>query len=298
VVYSAALPHAWKALEDYIGEPVRLARKIRLHGDLQRFETEDSYSDHGEIISLCGLVEDKIEDRISIVAMELFARGASLIDDFSDPDPEEIWAYGALSISPRYPAPFEVFNADGYRCFGFKELSSDEAHEAMSDQMKVIADDPGGLRIVVIDLRDRDDKLVFVAGIRGLSMDELISATEERIQTSDELPLHPGDSFRAPIVEFTAFHRCEELTGVYLLNKGYESCFVGRMDSEISFTLDEEGADLSGEGFVQLLKCPAHHLVYEPPFLLYLRPPDGSGPYFAAWFGDDSAFARTDAYGG
>ena len=77
-IYTAALPLAWNSLESYVGGLVRLSRKLKVHGLLERFEENPIYSGTDDVGAVCGAVADGIIEKIENVSMTVLGTPSNI----------------------------------------------------------------------------------------------------------------------------------------------------------------------------------------------------------------------------
>jgi len=87
-----------------------------------------------------------------------------------------------------------------------------------------------------------------------------------------------------PIFSVGITRRYHELEGKHLLNDGFSGLPITLAQQLIRFRLDENGARLesTSEFAVGAFAIPKR-MVFDKPFLIYLREIKSERPYFAAW---------------
>ncbi len=101
------------------------------------------------------------------------------------------------------------------------------------------------------------------------------------------LHLEQGDELRIPKIALNLEHRYHAMIGVPWLNADFELYTLREALQRIDFRLDERGAEITAmaEGVAEpTLGVPRpRKLIFDRPFLLYLRRPRALYPYFALW---------------
>jgi serine protease inhibitor len=89
-----------------------------------------------------------------------------------------------------------------------------------------------------------------------------------------------------PIVSVGFERRYTELIDRDVQNRGWEGYDVAEARQGIRFRLDEYGARLESDsslGFKSSISAQPRKLVFDRPFLIYLKEQSSHRPYFALW---------------
>ena len=88
-----------------------------------------------------------------------------------------------------------------------------------------------------------------------------------------------------PKINFNITHAYSELINKHFKNKGYVEYFIRKAQQDILFKMDEKGAILISEARILAGKGVSipKHLIFDEPFLIYLKEKDRKYPYFAMW---------------
>jgi len=299
-VYCPSFQLAWDRLKDLLDGDVLLRDPLPLADRLnQGFAhghglPEDSY------LALAGYSGEGIVEKINRELQRRFGPKAPKLEVEED-DPAVIVSYAYLDAVLDFRPVFEVLpdpiefrsagRADGcadVRGFGINAFSS------QSPRHKRLA-----ANVEVVDYRTEQD---FIVRLRGLgagrsgaevvlariepavTLAETVEMVERRIAAAAPTRLEEGDRLHIPVLRFSLRHSYEELLGRHLTNPGYEAYFFSRALHDVKFTIDETGARLASAAEIRLRKGPApRRLVFDGPYLLYLKDVHADAPYLAIW---------------
>jgi hypothetical protein len=118
----------------------------------------------------------------------------------------------------------------------------------------------------------------------------------EQRRTAPRLDSDLKETVQIPKINLNITHEYSEIVGKSLLNAGFERYFVARAVQATRFKLDEKGADLSSEGFMNISLSiheeEPRRFVFDKPFLLFLREENDNEPYLAIWIGNSELLAK------
>ena len=91
------------------------------------------------------------------------------------------------------------------------------------------------------------------------------------------------------MLDFDIQHRYKEIEGSRILNDGWTDSYIREATQEILFSLNEKGVLLSSEARIVAtrgIEKPRPRLIFDRPFLIYLKKEYSEMPYFIMWVGD------------
>jgi hypothetical protein len=120
----------------------------------------------------------------------------------------------------------------------------------------------------------------------------MVEDVMSRVDKNAKGSLYKGDTLQIPKFAFDIEHRYKELLCKDLTNAGWEDYFIAEALQKIQFKLNEEGAKLKSSAVLTVVlgDCPRgdfeHRpikLIFDRPFLIYLKEKGAKYPYFALW---------------
>ncbi len=118
---------------------------------------------------------------------------------------------------------------------------------------------------------------------------KLIEDYENQVKKAGSSSLNEDDTLQIPKLDFDLKHLYSELHGKHFVNKSYEGYWIAEAVQTVRFRLDEKGVLLKSEARIV---CGAEsmtgpkRLVFDRPFLLYLKEKGAKYPYLAIWVGN------------
>jgi hypothetical protein len=329
-VYCASFQLTWNVLADeVIQTPLHLDGNPALAEVLNKrlFDTKQISPDC--YLALAGFARDGIVDRIKHDLFEKFHREPGV--ELTVFTPDDILAYAYLEKVLPFDTEFDVFDrplvfSDQVAVQSFGIYKGDAA----ADQV-VILDyhDPDDFILQLRALPNIDDEIelgwipdrpritdeIILAKVTPqATLGETVEAVSLRIRDAararqtgryneDEqhrlaprLNSNLAETVQIPKINLNIVHEYSEITGRSLLSSGFEGYFIARAMQATRFKLDEKGADLSSEGFMNvswsISEEEPRRFVFDRPFLLFLREKKASQPYLAIWIGNSELLVK------
>ena len=104
----------------------------------------------------------------------------------------------------------------------------------------------------------------------------------EKHEMGEYEELDATDELMIPEINFDLNHEYSDLLDKFMKNPGFETYWCKRAIQKIRFALDKKGAVLRSEAEMFWASVP-RRLVFDRPFLLYLKEKDAEYAYFAMW---------------
>jgi hypothetical protein len=147
--------------------------------------------------------------------------------------------------------------------------------------------------IIRLESKSADDEIILACVQPEATLLKTIETVSEKVEHVSPSPLKTGDVLQIPRLDFDVDHSFRELIGLHLLNQGWEKWFVARATQYISFKLNEKGAVVKSEGRIVVKKGPQpRRLVFDRPFLIYLKQKGAEYPYLAVWVGNSELLMK------
>jgi hypothetical protein len=299
VVYCSTFQIAWKDMKDRIvGEDIRLEKPLETVARLNKALSTEADISTEDYIARAGVGSDAFVDDLNRALLARFGGDAPRVGDRYRSG-ERILAYAFLKKDLRFEHPFEVFEnpvafyTDSGRAlvdgFGIGSFST-ERHAELRDQVEIV--DYAGGEDFVIRLRSaRPDEEIILANVPpGETLLATFAAVDDRVRRSAPARMEEHDVLMIPMLDVSVGHSYDELLGLFLLNDGFEEYFVDEAFQGIRFNMNQRGVSVDSEAKFVLEKKgppPGHKLlVFDDPFVLYLKQKGGKYPYFAVWVGN------------
>ena len=298
VVFCSTFQLAWNGMKnDIIGEDIRLEKPLGMVRLLNRGLSTAADVPPGDCVAMAGYGRDDIAARINRELLRKFGGRAPVVDEGYNHD-DVILAYAFLFKEIRFARPFVAFNKPvtfygkhgktAVAAFGV-DFYSDRKHRQLRKQAEIVEYHHGREFIVRLISEDPDDELILAQVPPEKTLLETVEKVAWRVARgrshAARLGLEENDILQVPKVDLSVVHDYAALTGLYLLNAGFEDYFVYRAVQGINFRLDECGAAVRSAAEFALKKGPERFraLVFNRPFLLYLKSKNGRYPYLAVW---------------
>jgi hypothetical protein len=247
--------------------------------------SEDSY------IAMAGYAQDNIVQKINNALREKFSKVSSPIDvQFTDP--LDILAYSFLYKELKFKTEFEAlehpleFKSEEVKSFGIKEFSGKIKHTQLSTQVDVIDYRDYSDFIIRLKPEYKNDEIILAKIQPEETLLQTVEKVMSRIRSSEPGTLINNDVLVIPKLSFNVTHNYEELISKDILNKGFTKHFIREARQDILFSLDEKGAVLKSHTIVLFpVKSVVmnRYMIFNEPFLLYLKEKDAKYPYFVLW---------------
>lgn len=296
VLYCSTFQIAWNTLQDEI-----IKDTIRLEGNPpmaralnKRLSTKNDLSEESYVAMADSLTENFLRRINQALKMKFGNEAPEEVTEKSAPNSFLAYAFlyknlafakafDRLKEPIRFIAGTETTNVKG---FGISINGSDRHRSELWQQ------------VGLVDIRDYDDFIIrlvsksekdeiILAKVKPQStLLETYTAVDQRIKSAGR-PLPNTAKLEIPACNFKVQQHFKELEGKLLLNKGWENHYVGKAIQWIRFKLDEKGVVLKSEAKLLLyptgLSPRSIPLIFDKPFLIYLKQKDGKYPYFAMW---------------
>jgi hypothetical protein len=333
LMYCATFQIVWNQLVDeIIKSPITLDGDPPSAKSLNKrlFEKEEIAEEC--YLAMAGFGRDDITEKIKRGLKEKFGRETRL--DIKTGSPNDILSYAYLEKNLPFDTAFDVFDKplsfnDGIQVQSFGIWKGDAA----ADQVVVLDYDNPDDFIIKLQASPKIDKALVQGTLiqRQRITDEIILAKvkpastlletldsvfsrigEEKFQKalkgprnaenilkmhlfSPRLDSNVPEILQIPKIDFDVERHYTELEGKHLLNQGFENYWIAQAIQAVKFKLDETGAILSSEGFMDLhfgIAEEPRRFIFDKPFLFCLREKDVRYPYLALWINNSDLLVK------
>ena len=168
---------------------------------------------------------------------------------------------------------------DGLACFGIDDLENEDLEVAK--QIKIYDHRSFDNFIVSFEFENPDDEMVCAVIPQPETLLEAYEQVRERISETTPETMAVGESIRMPYVSFdVAWDNYSALT---------EGTRISRIGHRVRFTLNRTGAGVVGIGDIADFngaEPEVRDLLFNKPFLVYMKRASSELPYFVAWIGN------------
>lgn len=301
IIFCSTFQLAWNEMKDsIIKADIKLQDEPPVVGYLNNgLSTKSDISDE-DYVAIGGFAKDNIIEKINSTLAIKFNNEAPLVSEtFNNPD--DIFIYSFLYKNLKFGKEFEslktplAFNSQGnlsnVKAFGINEYSK-KKHIEMGQQVEVLYYERRGYDSINLIIKLKPESLkdeIILAKIQPENtLLETIEKTTKMISSSiiNKNSLQDEDELKIPKLNFDITHSYIQLLHKLFLNKGFELHNIKNAQQDIYFKLDEKGAILKSasilSGFFNKLSN-GRSLVFNEPFLIYLKEQGANYPYFAIW---------------
>lgn len=295
LVYCSTFQLAWNELKDGI-----IKSDIRMQDEPPMVElfnkglaTKKDISDSA-YMAMAGFGRDGIVDKINQALKGKFQDQAPKVSEQVGSD--EILAYAFLYKNlkfkyvfgkSKYPIDFKAASGNiSVKGFGIDVDVEIPDYEEVVKQVSILdyqSDDDFIIRLLTTSV---DDEIIMAKINPGKTISEMISTVQSRIKRGTPASFGSRDILSIPKIDFNVSHSYNELLNKNFTNKGWQEYFIRKALQAIRFRLNEIGVILKSESrsiYSKGSSYVARRLVFDKPFLIYLKEKDGQSPYFAMW---------------
>lgn len=295
LIYCSTFQLAWNELRDnIIKEDIRLEGNPPLAGFLnKKLATKDDISE-GSYVAMAGFASDGILEKVNNALRSKFGGEAPTVTgSFA---PEDILAYAFLLKDLRFETPFESLktplrfhSASGtakVKAFGIESFNRGNArHTNLQGQVLVLHHKGQGDEIVIRLVSKSPQGEIVLAKIKPAeTLLGTIQSVQEIVRDRQPQRLNDEDTLRVPKLDFDIKHSYSALLNRFHLNPGFTTYYIRMAEQDIRFRLNEKGAMLKSQARIEVESEERPKvLVFDGPFVLYLKEKHAKYPYLAIW---------------
>ncbi len=293
LLYCSTFQLAWNELkEDIIKEDILLQNEPPMVKMLNKgLSTKEDISEKN-YVAMVGFEKDGIIEKINKALKERFKDEAPLVNEHMSSD--DIFAYAFLYKNLRFKEEFEdlkdpiLFSSNGetaeVKGFGIKKYAS-KVHKDIGKQVSILDYKDDFDFIIRLTSDSPDDEIILAKLNPERTLVKTIEAIQTRIEKSKPEILEKDDVLKIPKFDFDVIRSYRELTNKPFVNKGFTEYFIIKAIQNIRFKLDQKGALLKSDAKIVMTKngSEAKYLIFDEPFLIYLKEKNSKYPYLAIW---------------
>jgi hypothetical protein len=309
LVYCSTFQIAWNKLKvDIIKGDIKVQKPVAIVPLLNKSLSTESDLSEEDYLALAGFAGDNIVGRINASIERKFNDDTWLLDaaEYSD---SAIISYSYLKKELKFEHPFEDFRGpitfysrDGreeVEAFGISKYGSKPEHQNLRNQVELLDYSGRNNFIIRLNALSSTDEIILAQIPPGRTLLDTIKNVESRISSSKSTYLQKDDVLQIPKLDLSLTHSYSSLLGVYLANKGFEDYFFDEATQRLDFRLDESGARVKSDAIIVLKRGPVPEfklLVFNRPFLLYIKKQNGEYPYLAMWIENTELLVKSKSH--
>lgn len=291
ILYCSTFQLCWNEMKNFMKGNIELSGNPEIVSFLNKsLSTKDDISANS-YVAVAGYIKDNIEDIINDQLESKFDNAEPV--NFDNCADDDIIAYAYLYKKLRFDTEFESLDSpiefaegDGtvsVDAFGIKEYSF--KNEKMGDQVEIIDYQNDNDFIIKLLTDSPNDELILAKVKPESTLLETIEDVNRRINNGQYDSLRENDVLKIPKFSFKLSHQYSELIGKKILTPAFSDYLISEVKQDITFVLDERGAIFVSKSLFTATKGIdiARHLVFDQPFLLYMKERGARYPYFAMW---------------
>ncbi|GIM30127.1 hypothetical protein CPJCM30710_27930 [Clostridium polyendosporum] len=310
MIWCGTLQLAWNELRDnIIKEDIQLISENKISGELNKKAFTKEYLNDKDYIVMVGYNKDGIVEKINKLLKKKFNEEGNWEVQTNLQRPDDILAYSFLKKNLEFEYAFEDIK-DGLefnsvkvkiKAFGIYETKDEEIKNKLAKQVKILYYNNDNDFIISLKGKATNNDNDFIISLKGKATnDEVILAKILPKNTLDstlnyalsnsgkERAFSTSDILEVPMFQFNINKKFKELQNKSIANAGFEDYILASAIQRIDFSLTEKGAQLKSKAEISLTKS-AHileapkKLIFDKPFLLYMKEKDNTKPYFVMW---------------
>jgi hypothetical protein len=301
VLYCSTFQLCWNEMKDFMNGNIELSGSPDIVPYLNKsLSTKDDLSEKS-YVAAAGYKKDNLEDTINKELDSKFDHAEHV--DFKGFADDDIIAYSYLYKNLKFDKEFETFetpiefpigpNAVPVKAFGINDFSY--KNSALGKQVDIIDYQNSDDFIIRLKTASSDDELILAKVIPGNTLLETIELVDQRIVHGQQESLNDNDVLKIPKFSFKLTHQYSEIIDKSIKNTAFSKYVISEAMQDIAFVLDERGAILESKSLFTATKDDiSKYLVFDQPFLLYMKEKGAKYPYFAIWVENTELMAVQD----
>jgi hypothetical protein len=301
ILYCSSFQLSWNELKNLVNGDIKLSNNPEEAAKLNKsLSTKDDLSEE-DYIALAGFKKDNIEGRINTLLKSKFNDVQEV--SFNQLSENDIIAYSYMVKNLQFEKEFEALNKPLYfnegdektavKAFGINEYN--DKHYEIGKQVTIFDYNNDNDFIISLKTKSPEDELMLAKVKPQDTLLKTIESVDKRIQGGRIDALFEDDSLVIPKFSFKVNHHFSELEVAKLENPGFSDYLIAEALQDIEFVLDEKGAILKSKATIFLEKSAPRipkNLIFDEPFLLYMKEKGAAYPYFAMWVDNSELMAK------
>jgi hypothetical protein len=290
LLYCSTFQLCWNEMKNLVNGDINLSGNPDMVTFLNKSLSTKNDISEKSYVAVAGYKKENIEDTINSQLKSKFNNAQYV--NFDDMSEDDIIAYAYLYKNLKFNEEFESLKTPLYfqegdntiavNAFGINDYSS--KNEDMGKQVEII-DYQNEDDFIISLISSPEDDIVLVKVKPENTLMETIDSVNNRINSGQKEHLIENDILKIPKFSFKLTHQYSEIIDKYIMNPGFSHYQIAEAMQDITFVLDERGAILESRSLLTASKSvdTSRYLVFDKPFLLYMKEKGAKYPYFAIW---------------
>jgi hypothetical protein len=295
LIYCNTFQIAWNELKDsVIKEDIRLTDEPAIVKFLNKSLSTKADISEDCYVAMAGFGKDDIVAKINKALKQKFMDNAPVLN--VQIESHWILAYAYLFKELVFETQFEAlkapitFDTGGdavkVKAFGVKVFSRESArHAELAKQVEVLDYEDQSDFIISLKSKSSNGQIILARVEPKETLLDTFKSVEARIKEAEPESLDMNDSLQIPKFDLDLQHSYSELVEKGFRNSGFESYSIAEAVQTIRFKLNEKGVLLKSEARI-ICWGEDRDMIFNGPFLIYLKEKNGKYPYFAMWVGN------------
>lgn len=298
ILYCSTFQLSWNEMKNFMKGDIKLSGNTDLVTALNKSLSTKKDISEDSYIAEVGFKKDNLQNTINSLLNSKFHKSQGV--DFSKFNDDDIIAYSYLYKNLQFEKEFESLKKPMYfnegekgtevKAFGIKEYS--DKNEKLGKQVDVIDYIEDNDFIISLKTKSENEELILAKVKPENTLLETIKSVNSRILSGKSGSLQDKDILMIPKFSFNISHSYSELIGKPIQNDGFSDYRIAEAKQEMAFVLDERGAIVESSSFLRASKGIGKHLLFNKPFLLYIKEKGSEYPYFAMWIDNSELMVK------
>lgn len=295
MIWCGTLQLAWNELRDnIIKDDIKLIGEDKLSSELNKKPFDKSCLNEKDYIAMVGYNKDGIVDKINKSLKDKFNEDGNWKVQTTLKYPDDILAYSFLKKNLEFKYAFEdvkeglEFNGTKVKSFGISEIKDEEIKDKLAQQVKILYYNDDDNFIISLKGNTANDEIILAKISPKDTLNNTLNYVSGKVDNCNEIGFSSRDILKIPMLGFSINKDYKELENKPIANKGFQDYALASVIQRVDFTLTEKGAQLKSKaeiGMVKSARLPEKpkKLIFDKPFLVYMKEKDSKSPYFVMW---------------
>lgn len=298
LVYCSTFQLAWNELRNNI-----IKDDIKIDGNPEMADhLNSSHVSKGDLSEDCyvakaGLKKDDIINTINKELRKKFGRSAVQLDSNTIENPDDILAYAYLNKKISFKYLFEDLGnllkfqtesgKNSVESFGIRMYQNNAGYDKMITQVEIIDYQSDDDFIIKLHGQNPEDEIILAKTDPEDTLQDTVQVVEKRIKSGSTCSIDANDKLWIPVINLNINNNYDELENKGINNKNFADYTIKKAVQDFRFRLNKGGADAESGAKLELTLGAtlrqAKNLIFDKPFLVYLKEKDKTYPYVAIW---------------
>lgn len=308
LVYCSTFQLAWNELRNNI-----IKDDIKIDGNPEISDyLNSSHVSKGDLFEDCyvakaGLKKDDIINTINKELRKKFGISAVQLDSNTIENPDDILAYAYLNKKISFKYLFEdldnllTFQTESGKksveSFGIRMYQNNAGYDKMITQVDIIDYQSDDDFIIKLHGENPEDEIILAKTDPEDTLQDTVQVVEKRIKSGSTCSIDANDKLWIPVINFNLNKHYDELENKGIINSKFTGYYIKEALQNLRFRLNKGGAETESGAKLELTlgvtPRKEKNLIFDKPFLVYLKEKDKTYPYVAIWV--DNAEIMTQA---